>query len=197
MRSLMPVSEINVEEIAQKTKKYREKLLEKREDKLKEKIKNLNLKSLALLANNEEYNVYSPYLLDFKFVLDRIKHNKEIDRDTESSQIKIDIAEQLLKMKKIPSLDTECHIESRKIDNNTSIKSLILKKLFRQRKYRLVFHGREATFENYLYKVSLRKRLFTLACFEIVIFILSFVFSSSFLLEFSIFLMLLTIIIMV
>lgn len=194
MREMMPIGEINVEEITRNTKKYREKLLEKRDEALKEKIDKLNLISLNNLANNRVEGVYMPYLLDLKLVLERIKGNSRYDTDFESLQIKIDLIEQISKMKEIPSLDTECHIESKYIKKNTSIKGLIFKKIFKQNKYKLVFHGKEATFDKQLYKVSLKKRLFALMCLEILLSILSLmsgVFATILFIA-SIFIMLLT-----
>ena len=45
-------------------------------------------------------------------------------------------------MKNVPPFSTECHIESKDIDKCTSIKSLVLKKIFGDNKYRLIFHKR-------------------------------------------------------
>lgn len=194
MREPMPIGEINVDEINENLKKYQETLLERRKEAYDERINRLNEASLSVFANNlnDEKHIpyllqydgkYAPYLLQFGFLLNILKDNNR-DFDIESLQVKVDIIEQILKMKSLPSFNIECHIESKDVDKYTSIKSLIEKKIFGQRKYRLVFHKKEATFEEKYFKSNVKTKLGLLAMSEIILLLISIFAINSYILFF-------------
>lgn len=95
-------------------------------------------------------------------VIERIKGKNESDNSEESLKVKMDLLEQLYKMKNVPQFCEECHIESDKFDRCTSIGSFIRKNIFRKKKYRLVFHGREAKYEEAVYKTFLGEIIYAL-----------------------------------
>lgn len=153
-RKTMPVGELNLDESIDMIKS---ELLEKKEEKrsifIERVIDNV---SLYELANYTTYEcTYAPYLLDFGIVIERIKGKNETDNSEESLKVKMDLLEQLSKMENVPQFCEECHIESDKFNKCTSISSFIRKNIFRKKKYRLVFHGREAKYEETLYKTLL------------------------------------------
>ncbi len=200
MRNTTPIGEINVDQIMENAKRSEAKLLEKRKNLFNEKIQELNGLSLSSLANNSEgyLDKYKPYILDFGIVLNKIKGDFVVDMNNESLQIKIDIINQLKKMKNVPSFSTECHIESNDIKRCTTLRSLILKKLFRQKKYRLIFHNREATFnKKYYNKLDIKMRLIFLALAEIAMFIASIITGSNFLFNFSLVLMIINLLLFI
>lgn len=181
MRDSMPIGEINVDEIVENAKKYQETLSERKKELHKDKINALNKTSLSKLANNEINGRYAPFLLEFGLLLNKLKDNDNCN-DIDSLQIRIDITEQILKMKKVPPFSTECHIESKDPDKCTSVKSLISKKLFRQKKYKLIFHRREATFEDEYFKSNIKKKVSLLAIFEFIFLLLPVLLFNSYIL---------------
>lgn len=192
MRDSTPIGEINVDEINENLKKYQNELLEKRNEIYKEKIDKLSKTSLSVFANNLQEGEYAPYLLEFGLLLNILKDNNRA-HDIESLKIKVDILEQLLEMKTLPPFNIECHIESNDVNKCTSIKSLIDKKIFKKRKYRLVFHRKEATFEDKYFKSKLKAKVVLLAIFGSVLSILSIsLFSNYLIFIVSLFLMLFT-----
>ncbi len=178
MRGVTPVEEISVKEIAENINKIYD---EKRANQIKKRraysIEKLEQLSLAQIANNMQKSCYLPYdylpyLVDFEFIMDRLKNDYDIDKGIESFEVKSDIVNQLKKMKSIPPFSTECHIESKYGLRCRSLKSFVLKNILRQKKYRLVFHNRDATFEHEYCKKDVKQFLYTLI-FLIVMLIIS------------------------
>lgn len=172
MKDSMPIGEINVDEIIENAKKYRKTLLNLKKEEHKEKIEELNETDLISFTNNKSDGVYKPYLLEFGLLLNRLK-DKDGVYNMKELQIRIDIIEQILKMKNVPPFSTECHIESKDIDKCTSIKSLVLKKIFGDNKYRLIFHKREATFQDKYFKSNIKTKFTLLTISEFILLILS------------------------
>lgn len=196
MRNSTPIGEINVDEINENLKKYQKELLEKRNEIYKEKIDRLNRTNLNVFANNIQDGVYAPYLLEFGLLLNILNDNNRA-HDIEALKIKVDVLEQILKMKTLPPFSIECHIESNDIDKCTSIKSLIEKKIFKNRKYKLVFHRKEATFEEKYFKSKLKIKVALLVIFGVILSILSmFLFNSSLLFVVSLFIIFFTMFLM-
>lgn len=142
-----PISELSLDSSIEKV---RNKLLEEKEkvrNDLKEIVDNIPLERLA----NYNNFYYSPYLLDFGIVLERIKGDNARDAFEESLKVKADLLEQLSKMEYVPSFNEECHIESNEWNKCTSIASFIRKNIFRKKKYRLIFHGKEASYTKVRY----------------------------------------------
>lgn len=198
MRDSMPIGEIDIDEFNENLKKYQKELLENREEIYKDKIDRLNRTNLNAFANNLQDGVYAPYLLEFGLLLNILNNNNRVQvHDIESLKIKVDVLEQILKMKTLPPFSIECHIESNDIDKCTSIKSLIEKKIFKNRKYRLVFHRKEATFEEKYFKSKLKIKVALLVIFGVILSILSvFLFTSSLLFAVSLFIIFFTIFLM-
>lgn len=155
MKKSTPVSEINIEEIRNKIEKDKDeiksKCLEKKRNNIIQKIDSL---SLVDISNNTVGSYNRPYLFDLAFIINRLKSDLEVDKNIESMQVKLDITDQLSKMKKLPSFKTECHIESNQCIKSTSIISFIRKFVFRQKKYRIIFHRNEAKFDKEYYEVN-------------------------------------------
>lgn len=156
MRGTIPVEEFNIKEISDNIKKKQdEKLAEIKEENRQFLIKKLEYFSLDEIANNiNSDNSYQPYLVDFAIIMNRLQNDLEVDKDIEAMQVKVDILNQLSKMKKLPPLNTECHIESKYCMRCRSLKSFLLKSIFRKKKYRLVFHRKEATFDEEFCKIN-------------------------------------------
>lgn len=162
-RKKTPVSELNLDSSIQKIKN---EILEKQEkvrDKRKEELDDISLEKIAneIYSDYGEYN-YTPYLLDFGMVLDRIKGDNRHDFLEDSLKVKIDLLEQISKLKYVPPLDEECHIESDKWNKCTSLWSFIRKNILRQKKYRLIFHGKEADYKKEKYSTFIGKIIYTL-----------------------------------
>lgn len=155
MRKSTPVSEINIEEIRNNVKKNQDeiksKYLEEKRNNIIQEIDNL---SLVYISNNTIDSCNRPYLVDLAFIIDRLKNDLEVDKNFEAMQVKLDITDQLSKMKELPSFKTECHIESNQILKSTSIISFIRKFVFRQKKYRIIFHRNEAKFDKEYYEMN-------------------------------------------
>lgn len=155
MRETTPVSEINIEEIRNNVKKNQDEIKSKYlEEKRNNIIQEIDDLSLADISNNTINSCNRPYLVDLAFIIDRLKNDLEVDKNFESMQVKLDITDQLSKMKELPSFKTECHIESNQCTKSTSIISFIRKFVFRQKKYRIIFHAKEAKFNEEYYKVN-------------------------------------------
>lgn len=131
-------------------------LLEEQSRKRKIHRKKIDNKSLEEITKCEGYYGYTPYLIDFETILERVKSENKVDNNENSLKIKMDLAEQLSKMKKYPPLDTICHIESDDYNKSTRLRYWFLKRVLFQRKYRIVFHKNITDFDNmfYNYKVS-------------------------------------------
>lgn len=162
-RKRTPVSELNLDSSIQKIK---DDLLEKQERVRNERIEDLESISLEKIANEiysdyGEYD-YTPYLLDFGMVLDRIKGDNRHDAFEDSLKVKMDLLEQISKMKYVPPFNTECHIESDKWNKCTSLWSFIRKNILRQKKYRLIFHGKEADYKKEKYSTFIGKIIYVL-----------------------------------
>ncbi len=179
MRGITPVEELNIKEISKNIKNtYDEKINKAAEENRNRNIEELKYLSLDSIANNTRgISCYSPYLFDFEFIMDRLKNDYDMDKRIESIEVKSDIAKQLEKMKTVPSFSTECHIESKYGLNCSSLKSFVLKNIFRQKKYRLVFHDRDATFDEKYCKMDIKQFIYV-SIFLIIIFALSFKFSN-------------------
>lgn len=161
MRKSTPVEELGIKELANNLNEIHEKMeTDKREEDRNHNIEEIKYISLESIANNKNGIEYRPYLVDFGFIMDRIKNDYKADRGLESVRIKTDIANQLAKMKSVPPFSTECHIESRYGLLCTNIKSFVLKNIFRQKEYRLIFHGRDATFKEKYCKVDFKQFLY-------------------------------------
>lgn len=161
MRKSTPVEELGIKELANNLNEIHEKMeTDKREEDRNHNIEEIKYISLESIANNKNGIEYRPYLVDFGFIMDRIKNDYKVDRGLESVRIKTDIANQLAKMKSVPPFSTECHIESRYGLLCTNIKSFVLKNIFRQKEYRLIFHGRDATFKEKYCKVDFKQFLY-------------------------------------
>lgn len=200
MKKLIPAEEINIQELKNCSKRSYEKLQKRieqeREEDIKEKRETVYLCKLLDLAENTDCNdKYSPYLLDFKTVLYKINDDIESDRNNKSLKIRIDISKQLLKMKKIPSLDTECHIESKDVKKSTNLINFIIKKFFIRGKYRLVFHGKKATFSKEFYKSHLRADILILKILTLFLFVISLPINNYFLFMLSLILVIILLII--
>lgn len=153
MRESTPISEINIEEIRNNVKKNQDEMKSKYlEEKRNNIIKKINDLSLADISNNLIEFRNRPYLIEFAFIIDRLENDLEVDKNFEAMQVKLDICDQLAKMKELPPFNTECHIESKLWDRSTSISSFIRKFVFRQKKYRIIFHGSEAKFDKEYYE---------------------------------------------
>lgn len=178
MRGAIPIEELNIKDFTKILKEVKELQDDKLEKKQKDFIKDLDKLSLNDIANYK-YCVYKPILFNFGYILNRMKSDLVNDSDTESLQIKLDIAEQLSNLEQVPSLNTECHIESRYLDKNTSFKSFILKTFFGQRKYKLIFHKEEATFDEMYYKKYNKGFKDTVVLLEFMLLILSILLRSA------------------
>lgn len=155
MRETTPVSEINIEEIRDNVKKNQDEIMSKYlEEKRNNIIERIKCLSLYNISNNVVNECNRPYLVDFAFIMNRLKNDLEVDNNFESMQVKLDITDQLSKMKELPSFKTECHIESNQALKSTSIINFIRKFVFRQKKYRIIFHRSEAKFDKVYYKVN-------------------------------------------
>ena len=165
MRKTTPVEEFNIKEIIKKLEKKQDAIVfEVFEEKRRNIIRKINNLSLYKIFNNTEEGCNRPYLIDFEFIMDRLQKDLEIDQDYESIKVKLDITEQLEKMKKLPSFKTSCYIESRDVFKSTSIINFIRKFIFRHKKYRIVFHNKEAKFDEQYYKVNNLPFILILCC---------------------------------
>ena len=90
------------------------------------------------------YNITNRHkllLFPFSYILDRL-NDLEKDNDSYSLQVKESIVEQLSKMKEVPDFNTICHIESTKLNKNSSIIQFVRKLFIRQKRYKLIFHNK-------------------------------------------------------
>lgn len=191
MEKSIPIEEFNIKEklnrALRRAKEIHIECIDKKRDK---KIELLEQRSLDNIANTMTYynDCYAPCIMDFAYILNRIKNESVIDNCEESLQVKIDIAEQLSKMKKVPSPNTECHIESKYLDKCTSFKSYIMKKFFNQRKYKIIFHNKIATYDNIFYEKRKKFNSLNLLIFtEVIIFLLATIFQIVWLFVISMF----------
>ncbi len=161
MRETTPVEELNIKEIRNNLKKEQD---ERIEEKRRNIIRIKDKYSLYEIANNTCGGYNRPFLVDFKFIMERIQNDLEIDKNDESLQVKLDITEQLEKMSELPSFKTSCYIESRDVFKSTSIVNFIRKFIFRQKKYRIVFYNKEAKFDEQYYKVNNLPFILILCC---------------------------------
>lgn len=202
MRISTPIEELNIDELNNIVKTSKENLKESLKKERDKKTKWLDDKSLYYIANNSTCcGDYSPCIFDFLYILERLKNKTYGDEkdyeDTfeESLKIRIEISEQISKMKEVPAFDTECHIESIYLDRCTSILNFIRKVIFKQNKYRLVFHNNKCDYNNNYYKskkISFSKKIILL---EVFTFLLSILLSSTGLMIFDFFAILITLII--
>ncbi len=180
MRKTTPVEEFNIKEIKQNLEKKQDEMILENLKQKREKI----IRKIWYLSLNEIANNNRPYLVDFEFIMNRIINDVKVDQDIESIQVKLDITEQLEKMKVLPSLKTECYIEGKKLGKCTNITSFIRKFIFRQKKYRIIFHNKEARFSQQYYRIN--NLLFIgILCFMCIIFIFSLISENFFLIDFS------------
>lgn len=134
MKKTTPVEELNIEKIANNIKVNKDRIQEESRRKYKEELDKLSLYGIT-----EGYDVY---LFPFSYVLDRLNNDFENDKSLTNLQIKEDIVEQLSKMGEVPDFDTICHIESIKLNINSSVIQFIQKVFTRQKKYKIVFHNK-------------------------------------------------------
>lgn len=203
MRNQTPITELDIEQLNNVIKTTRQEIENKKSEIRNEKVKFLNSKTLCELSNKvEEYTClveYKPYIFDFLYILERLKEKvpgdeiKGFGTYEESLRIRIEVLEQISKMKEIPAFDTECHIESRYLGKCTSIKSFIQKSIFGQKKYRLIFHNKKADYDSLLYiKPEKISGIQKIALLELFIFILSFAVSNAIFLALDFFAILIT-----
>lgn len=133
MEKTTPVEELNIERIANSIKRNQEKIEEAARRKYKKELDGLNLYSIV--------NRHKIYLFPFSYLLDRLNDLKK-DNDAYSLEVKEDIVEQLSKMKEVPDFNTICHIESTKINKNSSIIQFVRKLFIRPKRYKLIFHNK-------------------------------------------------------
>lgn len=189
MRNSTPIAELDIQELNNILKELQEKLTKNLSDNIEymrnENIKYLDRHSLDCIANNGHYE---PYNFDLGYIIERLKKDSSMDTNEESLRIKIDLSEQISKMKNIPPFGTECHIESNDEKKCTSFWSFILKNFLRQKKYRLVFHNNKMDYSKTYYygtkRISFDKFL---VYFEIFIFLLSILSSNGLLFVIDVF----------
>lgn len=203
MRNQTPITELDIEQLRNVIKTTKQEIENKKIEMRNEKVKLLNNRTLCELSNNvEEYTWlvdYKPYIFDFGYILERLKEKAPGDESKgfgtyeESLRIRIEVLEQISKMKEIPAFDTECHIESRYLGKCTSIKSFIQKSIFGQKKYRLIFHNKKADYDSLLYiKPEKFSGIQKIALLELFIFILSFTVLNAIFLALDFFVILIT-----
>lgn len=189
MGNRTPITELNIEELSNIVKATKQEIENSKIEMRNEQIKFLNSRSLYELSNNVERYIFSvaykPYIFDFGYILERLKkkalgdENKRDKTYEESLRIRIDVSEQISKMKEIPAFDTECHIESNNINKCTNIKSFIYKRIFGHKKYRLVFHNKKMDYDIHEYIKSKKfSDIQKIALFEGFLLILSIILSN-------------------
>lgn len=155
MRNSTPIAELDIQELNNILKELQEKLTKNLSDNIEymrnENIKYLDRHSLDCIANN---GYYEPYNFDLGYIIERLKKDSSMDTNEESLCIKIDLSEQISKMKNIPPFDTECHIESNNEKKCTSFWNFILKNFLGQKKYRLVFHNNKMDYSKTYYETK-------------------------------------------
>lgn len=196
--------EIGMEEVNESIYALREKILKEEKEKRKalfeKNLKDLNKISLCNLANNnsgeESYKRYEPYLIPFEELLERIKGKNELDSSDEDKKVRLDLAEQLSKMKKYPPLDTLCHIESYK--KYSEFRHWVARCIFKKRKYKIIFHDKNVKFEDIYYVKETSKTKAWIIFLTVIFFIMLFIcnFFCSFKLTFKVILTFLAIILM-
>lgn len=195
MKNSTPIEELNVEELKDIIELSKRDIKRKLEDKRKERVEELNDKSLYQISNGG--SGYLPCIFDFSYILERLKTETIGDRHErretveESLKIRVEILEQISKMKEVPAFDTECHIES----IYTNFVSWIRYLFFGGIAYRLVFHDNKTDYNKFYYKKQGKfSFLQKLVLLEAFMFLFSILLSNTILVTFDFVAILITLI---
>lgn len=158
-------TKLQLEEVKIKIKKKNEDDRELLRRNILRELKSKTLYGIANHMNRENLEAYyQPYLIDFKTLLERLQENENDNLFEEELKIKLDLIEQISKMKDLPNPNTICHIESNSLSNSSRFRYFLKKFFFIHKKYKIIFHSKHTNLEDKFYDTLWSRNKFILSC---------------------------------